>query len=636
MFPDAFALARVWHPAQPAAVKICSPRRRAREACLRERSLVLARLGRREADVGGHVARVVARDELGRHRAVLARVEDLLVHDPLDGLAVHPVGKRGAEGRVEVGPGRARGPARPRMWHDPHCSREQRLAVREVGLVAAAGRQRQHGGCHHHRCQQPPCRVPGEAHGGGSTIRLRGRDHALRDALPGVSARRLRRQRAPGALPLGGVQGEPGHQLLGDLLHRPGPTSNESSGRSSSGNAGASVAVTSAIPEWPADSGSTPHAAASAATIPNASGKVLGITWASQAGSRSGRSSCSSRPVKWIRPAASRSRGQPLLARAVEEGAQVLQLAGRPALELAPARRDVVQVLEVAPPQGLHEAVERLAVGAEPHDHEARVRHASHHQRPGGHQQVDPLRHDQLADEAHDPVAVRVEHAQRGRGALVAAPGGRFARLQAVGEAVEVGRAGAEGVHVHARRARAGSARAARARPPGPPRGSRPCAATPPGPTPRRAPPRARTAGSARGSGGRCTRARCRAPSSRTEWRPRARARGSPGSSRGGSRGRGRTRERHGRRPHWRRCSGRARRRSAPGTAWRRRPRSGRPRRPAAPGRCPGCGSSPPPERPSRGPGRAGAPRARAAPARAPGSRCRCCCPFRAAGIRVK
>ena len=55
------------------------------------------------------------------------------------------------------------------------------------------------------------------------------------------------------------------------------------------GQRGASVAVTSAMPEWPADSGSAPHAAASAATMPNDSGNVHGITCASQAGSSIGQ-----------------------------------------------------------------------------------------------------------------------------------------------------------------------------------------------------------------------------------------------------------------------------------------------------------------------------------------------------------
>ena len=36
--------------------------------------------------------------------------------------------------------------------------------------------------------------------------------------------------------------------------------------------------MTSASPEWDAESGSAPHAAASTATMPNASGNVLGTT----------------------------------------------------------------------------------------------------------------------------------------------------------------------------------------------------------------------------------------------------------------------------------------------------------------------------------------------------------------------
>ena len=85
----------------------------------------------------------------------------------------------------------------------------------------------------------------------------------------------------------------------------PGPRSNCNSGRSSAGSAAASLAVTSASPECDADSGSSPQAAASAATMPNASGNVLGTTCASHAGSSHGRSEYSRRPVKTTRPAAS-------------------------------------------------------------------------------------------------------------------------------------------------------------------------------------------------------------------------------------------------------------------------------------------------------------------------------------------
>jgi hypothetical protein len=78
-----------------------------------------------------------------------------------------------------------------------------------------------------------------------------------------------------------------------------GPTSKVSHGRTSPGTAAASARATSAIPEWPATTGSAPQAAASAATMPNASGNVLGIASASAAGSTSASSECSSRPAQW-------------------------------------------------------------------------------------------------------------------------------------------------------------------------------------------------------------------------------------------------------------------------------------------------------------------------------------------------
>ena len=78
-----------------------------------------------------------------------------------------------------------------------------------------------------------------------------------------------------------------------------------------------------------ADTGSTPHAAASAATIPKASGNVLGTTWASQAGSRSASSPCSRRPTHVMRSegraAAVGALGRRLGLQAVEERAQVAQ-----------------------------------------------------------------------------------------------------------------------------------------------------------------------------------------------------------------------------------------------------------------------------------------------------------------------
>ena len=168
--------------------------------------------------------------------------------------------------------------------------------------------------------------------------------------------------------------------------------------------------------------------------MPNDSGKVEGITWASQAGSSSGRSSCSSRPVKWIRRGRLRGRRAATRRHRVEERVQVAQLARRPALQLAPAGGDVPERLDVAARQRLHEPHQRVVVGPEADHHEARVGHAAHHERPGRQEQVHPLRDDQLAHVAHDPVASR----GRARGAPRASPARRPRRRRARGQRVQV------------------------------------------------------------------------------------------------------------------------------------------------------------------------------------------------------
>ena len=79
------------------------------------------------------------------------------------------------------------------------------------------------------------------------------------------------------------------------------PSSKDSCGRKFSPTAGSSTAVTSASPECAADTGTDPQHAASASTIPNASGNVLGTTSASDALMSSETSECSMRPVKCTR-----------------------------------------------------------------------------------------------------------------------------------------------------------------------------------------------------------------------------------------------------------------------------------------------------------------------------------------------
>ena len=247
------------------------------------------------------------------------------MHDPLDGVAVEAVPERGLEGGVEVRAGACPACPRARACGRSRTSARTSPCRLEVRVVVAAGAQRQ-------RRSRPrqaprgrgPDRVTGEAHGAGTLPAGADgarrapwpRDHALRHALPGVPPRRASEASAARASSRSRrVQRQPGHELGCDLLDRlRARRSNDSSGRRSLGQRRRQRRVTSAMPEWPADSGRAPQAAASAATIPKDSGNVLGITCASQAGSRSGRSSCSSRPVKWIRSAAAGAAREPVLA----------------------------------------------------------------------------------------------------------------------------------------------------------------------------------------------------------------------------------------------------------------------------------------------------------------------------------
>ena len=232
---------------------------------------------------------------------------------------------------------------------------ELRLAGLEVGLVPAAGGQRQRDRERAERRERGltvlRVRLTGREHYPLAErwrveAALGRRDHALRDALPGV--------------PPGGLRGQRGARLVALRAGRArarsrastaisstasGPTSKDSSGRRSRAARAPAWRSPRPCPEWSADSGSAPQAAASAATMPKDSGKVLGITCASQAGSRSGRSSCSSRPVKWIALGGRRARraASRRPTRVEERRSGSCSSPGGPALELAAAGGDLAQ-----------------------------------------------------------------------------------------------------------------------------------------------------------------------------------------------------------------------------------------------------------------------------------------------------
>src|SRR3954468_10701415 len=118
----------------------------------------------------------------------------------------------------------------------------------------------------------------------------------------------------------------------------------------------------------------------------------------------------------------------------IEESAQEPQLAFRAALELAPTPRDLARLLEVAVAERVRQPLDALAIRAEADHDEPRIRHRLRDERPGCDEQVDSLGDDQFADEADDPVALRVEHPQRIRSAGLATPTRGVRPFEPVGE----------------------------------------------------------------------------------------------------------------------------------------------------------------------------------------------------------
>ncbi len=310
----------------------------------------------------------------------------------------------------------------------------------------------------------------------------------------------------------------------------------------------ASVPATSASPECAAHTGSAPVAAASAATIPNASGNVLGTTIASLARTARatspysrrppGRSSPEPPPRPPRSPAAER-RGKPAGSAAPPSS---------PPSERAAARRDLARRAEIAGSIASQSRSRPVAVLTEADEQQSRAGVGADDERPGSEEQVGRSPgDDQLADEDHP-----------GPSAALAAQGPRRRRDRGR-DRVSQSRTPPIGSPARAPVALPEPATGATARTRRHP--------TPGGPSrvlslesleverlpQRRAgvsragqdgagplhPLRAHRGGSARGAGSPCRRGRCRGPSPRTAGRC---GRGSPAPSPGGWRERRRSR----------------------------------------------------------------------------------------------
>ena len=136
------------------------------------------------------------------------------------------------------------------------------------------------------------------------------------------------------------------------------------------------------------------------------------------------------------------------------------QRLARATLQLATGQGHLAHAVEVAVGQRREQPLDPGPEGAEAHDAQPSLGHGVDDERPGGHEEVDALRHDELADEGDDAVALGVQGTQRRRRARLAPPGGGGGPIEPSGEGLEalrgLGRLGrTEGRRVHAGRAKA-------------------------------------------------------------------------------------------------------------------------------------------------------------------------------------
>ena len=229
-----------------------------------------------------------------------------------------------------------------------------------------------------------------------------GRDHGAGDAVPGVAGAGRFDDRGAG----GGAEvfrgREPAGEGVGELRDGVGADLEGEPGVGGLGRtASASVRATSPRPEWLATTGRAPQAAASAATIPKASGKVLVTAIASAAGQQIRelgvvQAACEGRHGRAGPRRRRGSRRGPRGARRTPRarGARARPLlACRPAAARSPAASVAVEALQALPE------------GPEAHDQQPRARLAREHERERRQQQLHALGRDQLAHEDDEPVA---------------------------------------------------------------------------------------------------------------------------------------------------------------------------------------------------------------------------------------
>ena len=174
--------------------------------------------------------------------------------------------------------------ARASTWQEPHFATKSCLPLMRLALSASVVRraraQRQRGA----RRREPRERGPQAGSGehrthrrgtlsqatGGSSARWPCAAAITPPATPSQEKRSCAVATSAACVAARSSSGARSHarHALGDRAHRAVVDPKDSQPRAAAGTAAASIALTSAAPECPAETGSTPQAAASAATIP--------------------------------------------------------------------------------------------------------------------------------------------------------------------------------------------------------------------------------------------------------------------------------------------------------------------------------------------------------------------------------
>ena len=269
---------------------------------------------------------------------------------------------------------------------------------------------------------------------GGGTVRIRqtvkvaprGGDHATGDTLPAPEPPSRSDKRLASLCPGRLGKPKPPAEPLCDGLDRPLLDRERGTTPTSGGSAAASWCENLPHPRVVRRDRKRPTAA-SAATIPNASGNVLGITSASASGQQLGHLIVLQPPDEFDRPCGSPGSFRIAYRRVRKERRQDRQHLLLPALQPPPESRDLADIVQIPAIESRKQPTQPVLVLPEARNLQSRLRMLGLNQGPCRQQEINALGDDQLANEDNErprvgTVPPRVAWGEGGRGRTVDRP----------------------------------------------------------------------------------------------------------------------------------------------------------------------------------------------------------------------